>query len=206
MSDAVTQPLIHKEDEFAPKRKVPKPEESRQHLQEILKSPMFQGSKRCRQFLAYVCEEALAGGAACLKERTIAVEVFGRNPQSDLADDTIVRVGAREGRKRLVQYYLSPAGAAAHIRIDIPTGSYAPDFHYASVTVVEKLPAQQAAELSPVVRRRSAWAGVATFVAIVMVLGSAAVFTTRWLRASPDQQAFTRFWEPVLHSSEPLLL
>src|ERR1039458_3103331 len=100
MSNTVTHPPI----EFTSSHDLPEPEEIRDHLRGILASPMFQGSKRCRQFLAYVCGEALSGAAASLKERTIAVEVFGRNPKSDLADDTIVRVGAREVRKRIMQY------------------------------------------------------------------------------------------------------
>src|SRR5205807_9497500 len=67
-------------------------------LRSMLESPVFHGSKRCKQFLEYICEKSLAGEADTLKERTIAVEVFGRAPQSDLGEDTIVRVGAREVR------------------------------------------------------------------------------------------------------------
>src|SRR5581483_10013897 len=74
----------------------PTPEEIRRQLQNMLESPVFHGSKRCKQFLEYICEKSLAGEADTLKERTIAVEVFGRPPQSDLGEDTIVRVGARE--------------------------------------------------------------------------------------------------------------
>jgi hypothetical protein len=66
-------------------------------------SPPFHGSKRCHQFLEYVCEQALAGETGALKERAIAIAVFGRQPHSDLGEDTIVRVGAREVRKRLAQ-------------------------------------------------------------------------------------------------------
>src|SRR5215813_10741765 len=91
----------------------PSPEEIRRQLGSILKSPAFHGSKRCHQFLEYVCEKALAGETGALKERTIAIEVFGRQPQSDLGEDTIVRVGAREVRKRLAQYYVTPEGEAA---------------------------------------------------------------------------------------------
>src|ERR1035438_1772846 len=103
MSNAVTHPSGQPGVESNSKLERPKSEEIRIHLREVLKSPAFQGSKRCQQFLAYVCEKSLGAETVSLKERTIAVEVFGRSPQSDLADDTIVRVGAREVRKRLQQ-------------------------------------------------------------------------------------------------------
>ena len=68
--------------------------------------------------------QTLAGDLGALKERTIAVDVFGRQPRSDLAEDTIVRVSAREVRKRLAQYYVSPEGVAAEIRIDLLHAPY----------------------------------------------------------------------------------
>ena len=45
-----------------------------------------------------------------------------------LGDDSIVRVGAREIRKRLAQYYVSD-GVNDEVRIDLPLGSYVPAFH-----------------------------------------------------------------------------
>jgi hypothetical protein len=87
-----------------PDREMPKPEEVQDQLRTILASPAFHGSKRCQQFLEYVCEKSLGGEAGALKERTVAIDVFGRQPQSELGEDTIVRVGAREVRKRLAQF------------------------------------------------------------------------------------------------------
>jgi hypothetical protein len=109
---------------------VPTPEEIRQQFGNILASPPFHGSKRCHQFLEYVCEQAPAGETGALKERAIAIAVFGRQPHSDLGEDTIVRVGAREVRKRLAQYYVTPEGASAKVRIDLPSGGYTPEFSY----------------------------------------------------------------------------
>ena len=63
----------------------------------------YHGSKRRQQFLQYICEKSLSGEAATLKERTIAIEVFGRNPKSDLGEDTIVRVGARESARAILR-------------------------------------------------------------------------------------------------------
>ncbi|HEY3840767.1 MAG TPA: hypothetical protein VGL72_29545 [Bryobacteraceae bacterium] len=195
MSNATTQILVA--------RDAPKPDEIRAHVREILKSPAFQGSKRSQQFLVYVCEESLAGGAAALKERTIAVEVFGRNPKSDLADDTIVRVGAREVRKRLVQYYLTPEGAAALVRIDLPTGSYAPEFHYAGITPPPEAPPDIPSAVRPA--RLPVW-NILLVAAAALVIAVAAFLSVRWLRPNPGEQAFSRFWEPVFRSDDPLLL
>src|ERR1039457_1621957 len=120
----------------------PPADEIRRHLQQILASPVFHGSKRCQQFLEYVCAKSLAGEAGALKERTVAVEVFGRPPHIDLGEDTIVRVGAREVRKRLAQFYVTAEGALSEIRIDLPSGSYAPEFRY--ITVLPERPAPPA--------------------------------------------------------------
>lgn len=186
--------------ELIPERELPGAEEIRSQLHEILSSPAFQGSKRCRQFLAFVCEKALAGETGSLKERTIAVEVFGRKPQSDLADDTIVRVSAREVRKRLQQYYLTPSGASASVQISLPTGSYSPEFHRskpATDTVVMELPA-----VAPKPKRRK-WV---VFALALPVVAAAVFFSVEWTRSSPEEQAFSRFWGPVFHNSDDVLV
>ncbi len=110
---------------------LPRREEIAEQLRSLLASPTFHGSKRCQQFLEYVCDKSLAGEIGALKERSIAIDVFGRHlDEEGHAEDTIVRVSAREVRKRLAQYYVTPEGAAAAILIELPSGSYAPRFHY----------------------------------------------------------------------------
>jgi hypothetical protein len=108
-----------------------------------------------------VCEKSLAGEAGTLKERTVAIDVFGRQPQSELGEDTIVRVGAREVRKRLAQFYVSPEGVASKVKVDLPAGSYAPEFHYAG-TLVEKEPTrpilEPIVEVKPKPRRTALYA------------------------------------------------
>jgi hypothetical protein len=177
-------------------------------LQQILASPVFHGSKRCQQFLEYVCVKSLAGENGALKERTVAVEVFGRPPHIDLGEDTIVRVGAREVRKRLAQYYMTTEGALAEIRIDLPSGSYAPEFRYVAAAPEREVPPPVAppavaiVEAPPVQSNRKliVWGTVGTVVAI------AALVVTRLLAPGPNTEAFQRFWEPVFRSNEPLLI
>jgi hypothetical protein len=187
------------QDATAVRGQQPQAEEVRRQLASILASSVFHGSKRCQQFLEYVCEKSLTGEAGALKERTIAVEVFGRQPHIDLGEDTIVRVGAREVRKRLAQYYVTPEGGAAEIRIDLPSGSYAPEFRY-----VTAAPDKEAAPRVPEAPRRIN----RKLVVIGAVTLAAATATAVWKgRApSPNMEAFQRFWDPVLRSPDPLFI
>jgi len=181
----------------------PKPDEIRRQLRAILSSPAFQGSKRCQQFLEFVCERSLAGGAGSLKERTIAIEVFGRQPESDLGEDTIVRVSAREVRKRLAQYYITPNGAACEVRIELPSGCYAPDFRYPAALVEVEGPHPVLPVVKPPVlsKRRFLLAGALTLAASVAVLA-----VVKLGGPSPSARAFQQFWEPVWRAPEPLLV
>ena len=185
-------------------RGLPAPEEIRRQLQAILASPAFHGSRRCQQFLEYVCEKSLQGEIGALKERTLAIEVFGRRPGSDLGDDTIVRVGAREVRKRLAQYYVTPEGAASEIRIDLPLGAYAPVFRYFTSAAgeepgVEAIPGAQEARAS----RWKRGLQLATALAVAALVVLAAV---RFSGGNPNRAAFQRFWEPVFRDPETLLV
>jgi len=198
-----------------PDREAPKPAEIQNQLRAILASPAFHGSKRCQQFLEYVCEKSLAGEAGALKERTVAIDVFGRQPQSELGEDTIVRVGAREVRKRLAQFYVSPEGTASRVRIDLPAGSYAPEFHYAAPPLEKDPPPAPAAAPAPeptpapapIVtkppRRRRRIPIVVAIAGAVLVLAAAVAQFTGFGR-KPDP--LTKFWKPVFETPEPLLV
>ena len=180
---------------------VPKPEEIRRQLDAILASPVFHGSKRCQQFLEYVCDKALHGEHGFLKERNIAIEVFGRAPHSDLAEDTIVRVGAREVRKRLAQYYATAQGMAAEIRLDLPLGSYVPEFRYGVALHEDPPMVPEPAGPEPPNRRLLWWLAAGAAVMVLVVAG-----VIRLTSPSPNAAAFQNFWEPVLRAHDPLIL
>jgi hypothetical protein len=97
----------------------------REQLNRLLAHPLFTNSKRYPVLLAYTVEQALLGNAGELKERTIGVEAFGREPNYDVNLDPVVRTTAAEVRKRLIQYYYSPDHAGELI-IELPLGSYVP--------------------------------------------------------------------------------
>ena len=96
-------------------------------LSAILASSHFCNSKRYPAFLSYVVEHALAGRTEQLKERTLGIEVFDRQPNFDTNSDTVVRYTAGEVRKRLLLYYSEHPHRSA-IRISLPVGSYIPEF------------------------------------------------------------------------------
>jgi hypothetical protein len=73
-------------------------------LDAILSSYHFRGSKRYPALLSYVVNAALDGRAGDLKERTLGIEVFDRDPAYDTSADTVVRFTAGEVRKRIAQY------------------------------------------------------------------------------------------------------
>src|SRR6516225_6501876 len=99
----------------------------REELERILSSSEFRSSKRSQDFLRYVVEHALSGQADVLKERTIGIEVFGRSTDYDPGEDATVRVKAGEVRKRLGLYY-ADEGAHDPVRIELPLGTYIPEF------------------------------------------------------------------------------
>jgi hypothetical protein len=189
----------------------PTKDEIRRELEQILSSSAFRGSKRCQDFTSYVCHRVLEGAAETLKERTIAIEVFGRRSQEELGGDNIVRVGAREVRRRLALYYWGE-GSADAIRIDLPTGAYVPVFRYREETsqlphlapngdAWDRLCSPTAPKAETGRRRR--WIRFALAVVGLLV----AVGGFAWWR-SPQHLGtrFDNFWKPVLDSHTPPLL
>lgn len=99
----------------------------REELAYLLSTSHFTGSKRYPAFLKWIVERTLAGQTSDLKERTIGVELFGKSPDYDTSNDTIVRFTAGEVRKRLFLAY-HQSKRSPLIQIGLPTGSYVPEF------------------------------------------------------------------------------
>src|SRR5580658_6245398 len=79
-----------------------------EQLERLLTNSHFRHSRRFPSFLRYAIEKTLAGEEDALKERTLGIEIFGRQAGYDTASDPIVRVTAAEIRKRIAQYYQEP--------------------------------------------------------------------------------------------------
>lgn len=97
-------------------------------LRHILSSNEFRSSHRCQEFLSHVVEHALSGEFDEIKERILGIRVFGRDASYDTNYDSIVRVTASDVRKRLLRYYKTSPHSS--LRIELPSGSYIPEFHY----------------------------------------------------------------------------
>jgi hypothetical protein len=158
-------------------------------LARILESPQFRSSKRCSLFLRYVVEHASENHLEGLKERTLGIEVFGRNPQYDTNQDPVVRAAAGEVRKRLAQYYLEP-GREDELRISLPAGSYVPEVHS---------PAKIKAEAAPRPAFRIKRFGITA--AVVVAIVTAVLLSLRFRQTDLD-----RFWAPVIDPQETVLV
>src|SRR4029078_10931615 len=101
------------------------------HVRRIVESPALKGSKRSQEFLQFIVERALDGHCEELKEQTLGVELLRRTPSYDTGADAIVRVTACDVRRRLLQFY-SASNDPFEFRIDLPPGSYIPEFHSVS--------------------------------------------------------------------------
>jgi len=196
----------------------------REQLNRLLAHPLFTNSKRYPVLLAYTVEQALLGNAGELKERTIGVEAFGREPNYDVNLDPVVRMTAAEVRKRLVQYYYSH-GHAGELIIDLPVGAYVPIFREPlPQTAVqtdtqlldeshEALPQDRVEPESPREGSASRTVSVWIPVAIALLLAGLVGFGIGRVRlpgraASPNGpsnpsglSSMDRFWEPITATS-----
>jgi hypothetical protein len=164
-----------------------------EQLDRLLANSLFRNSKRYPNLLRYVVERSLDGHAGELKERTLGIEVFGRTPDYDTNLDPVVRTTAGEIRKRIAQYY-HEAGHEAEIRIDLPSGSYVPEFH---------LPVNESrAATAPRPKRAVSHRTIGLFASAAVALPIAAL----WLHSISPRTTFEKFWTPVYESSNPVLL
>ncbi|SPF48068.1 conserved hypothetical protein [Candidatus Sulfopaludibacter sp. SbA4] len=178
-------------------------------LERILANPLFKNSKRYPNLLRYVVEQTLDGHPGELKERTLGIEVFAREPDYDTNLDPVVRTTAAEIRKRLAQYYQDPHHEA-EIRIDLPLGSYAARFQ----VPLEKpapppiIPTSLVAEPAPTTLNPPVPAARPRRVLRVAALvGFAALLVGfAWLKLWPAHSALDRLWSPVLEAPSPVLL
>ncbi|HTW81720.1 MAG TPA: hypothetical protein VME23_19385 [Terracidiphilus sp.] len=184
-------------------------------LELILASPFFHNSKRSQQFLKCVVQHRLDGNEEPLKERTIGTMLYNRPADYATGDDSVVRVQAGEVRRRLEQYYKEPPSDSL-VHIDLPLGSYAPEFHWSATAhhVGQPVANQEAglpdSAVAPdqirVVAKGRGRTGLWVTVSIC-ILASAAVLTgyvTYQKRIS--DRALNQFWAPIFATSKPALI
>jgi len=191
----------------------------RAQLRRLAAHPLFTNSKRYPVLLTYAVEQTLLGNASELKERTIGVEAFGREPDYDVNLDPIVRTTAAEVRKRLSQYYYNP-DHAEELVIELPLGSYIPSFRAAarqtglgvepSLERAENLPSDVAVSASQTdpeialarkLTRRWTLIAVALVVAALIGYGVGRVRVASSPTGASEPSNMALFWEPITATS-----
>ena len=176
----------------------------RKQLDRLLRNTYFSQSKRFPSFLRFIVQEELEGRSDLLKERTLGIEVFGREAGYDTTSDPIVRVTAAEIRRRIAQYYQEP-GHELELRIALPLGSYIPRFEWphtepASTTVPDVLKETDQPIATPTTHSTTRWVLVAG-VALLAILSA-----TGWYFIHPRPSTLDRFWAPMLGSRDPVVV
>lgn len=194
----------------------------RAQLDLLIHDEVFRSSKRSVTFLRYVVEQTLNGSADQIKERTIGVEVFSRDPSYDTNSDHIVRTAAVELRKRLATYYVNERHRH-ELRMWLLPGSYIPrftlpgqhshlageqgdgigldtpiehgaHFQFSPVTLSKEVVAQERQKKHRLVYL---WTGVAALLCLSALAGFS------WLRRGTPADLF---WKPVLDTPGPVLV
>lgn len=168
------------------------------HLDLICNSAAFAPSKRCQQFLRYIVLETLEGRGELIKERNIANDVFGKGSEFEPGEDSLVRVKAREVRKRLSDFYkLSPPDV---LQIDLPVGGYFPRIYCSQPSDAKNEPvhtdiSQPANTFS---RRKLLW----------MLSGATGIAggLATWQILKHHATPLERLWAPVFATKAPLVV
>jgi TolB-like protein len=152
----------------------------RGQLEKILASQGFARNDRLSGFLRFIVEQELSGYGDQLKESIIGVEVFGRRPDYDVRQDSVVRTEASKLRTRLAKYYAAE-GAPDPLTIELPKGGYKPVFRQGEgAREVDALILSRLEKVSRVGRRVWIAAGL-----VCLVVGLAAVGWWRFQQNGP---------------------
>ncbi len=178
-----------------------------EELEVILSSYHFRGSKRYPAFLKYVVDAALDNRAGDLKERTLGVEVFGRDPGYDTNADPVVRVSAGEVRKRIAQYY-HENGEHSRVQIELPLGSYAPEFlHRGSDAANTNADSESSTSVEKSARSRRARNRAMLFgLVAVLLVGSGIAGYLHFGALSSGEAATLNLWNPLFNAPQPVLI
>jgi hypothetical protein len=176
----------------------------REQLNRILESHHFRSSKRCCHFLRYVIEHTIDNNHEPLKERTLGIEIFGREATYDTAQDPVVRTTAGEVRKRLAQYYQEPE-RQHETRISLPAGAYVPEIHppngVPTAPEIVAPPVVESIAIPSPPRRKFGWLTLGIGLGTLAVVALAVLVTIRLRPSDLD-----RFWAPFVQAREPVTI
>jgi tetratricopeptide (TPR) repeat protein len=166
----------------------------RHTLSHVLASDIFENSDRLKNFLTYIVEEFLAGRGDLIRGKTIAMDVYGRDPSTSGKSENIVRVDARRLRRRLMEYYATD-GKNDPVRIWVDSGGYVPRM-------------ENRKESRP--KRPTVWPVKPLAAATVVILAAGVVvavfFGTQRNRTLPEPDRQTMLERQVLREKSPTAL
>jgi len=181
-------------------------------LERLFAHHTFRSSRRCPAFLQYIVEHQLKSETQHLKERIIGAEVFGRNADYDTSADPVVRTTASEVRKRIAQYYQEP-GHEDELRIELPLGSYAAEFHLpqnnvypAEPSSAPPLPVLRNHETNSMALESSKPFHLGKKAIVAGIVGALLVSAAVWWTVQSRSSVTKRFWNPVVESRNPVLV
>lgn len=193
-------------DNWVPQSDADKETVQRQ-LERLFSHSTFKSSRRCPAFLQYIVENQLKGETQHLKERIIGAEVFGREPDYDTSSDPVVRTTASEVRKRIAQYY-QEAGHEGELRIELPLGSYAVEFHLpqAEAKILRPEPVAPSGSMpsSPEMALSNSRKWVRPAI-LGLTVAIAVILLVEW-RVYSKHSSIDDFWQPILASQSQTLV
>jgi hypothetical protein len=184
-------------------------EDQRNEIERILRAPQFRRAPKLQRFLELICNYYFENRSSDINEYLIATQAFGKGPDFDPAADSLVRVQAREVRRKLREYYQGE-WKSSHLILDIPAGHYAPIFMSGSPAAETSRPARRLLPL------RAVWLIPAGTILICAALLMAAEHERRLLVRSTAMAAgfgaalpgphIAGLWNRFLDSDVPTLL
>lgn len=161
---------------------------------ERIKSSGMLGETRLRRLFDYLVTSSLAGRSP--KEIAIAIDVFGKGPDFDVAQEAIVRVYVHKLRKALDKFYASHGGVGAGA-LHIPRGEYRLKF---SPSAPAGMPPQSRA-----INMRAAALGAAAVLTVAVVIGFG-LLRSRAPDSELDQVRTNPIWSAILKDDRPIMI
>ena len=186
------------------------PTQARTHLDRLLASEQLGKAETGRKLLTYLFERALRDDAP--KETEIALDVFGKDASFNGAEDSVVRVGVRTLRQKLMEYYAG-SGNGDHVQFAIPKGGYRLTFTYSPATSGggTSLPAATGSG-APAARagRRWMWTAVIALALLALSLSTNVRFwgvsRTAKVDATTQRVRESAVWANMVDSPRPLTI
>ncbi len=186
-------------------------EASSAQIQRILQSKAFRTSEVHRNLLSYLAEKSLAGEADSLKEYTVGLDVFAKPSSYDPRQESTVRMHVARLRQKIAEYYRTE-GLDDPIIVDLPKGGFRVTFEPRQAAAVPG-ESEAVAEPTKIVRPTRYWFEVVLVAALLLAVGAALYFGTKWWQVSGQESVAVEWtpelkalWEPLIAENRPLIV